>query len=141
MAYVVRGRNDVVNYPVEKCHDGEGTIKVRQLLGYEPLLPVPGNPQDFDSLINFMHETTLPVGTKIGLHPHEGNEEIYYVVEGKGEMTVDGETFVMDPGTACLTKSGSKHTFSNIGDTELKIIVIEAVFDKKDKKDKPVAQI
>ncbi|GGG01714.1 cupin domain-containing protein [Paenibacillus abyssi] len=136
MAYVVRGRKDVENFPVEDCHDGQGTIFVRQLLGYEPLLPVPGNPEDFDSLINFMHETTLPVGTTIGLHPHVGNEEIYYVVEGKGEMTVDGNAFVMEPGTACLTKSGSKHTFKNIGDSDLRIIVIEAVFDKKDKKSK-----
>lgn len=132
--YVKRGREDVVNFPVEKCHDGEGTIYVRQLLGYEPKLPVPGHPEDFETLINFMHETTLPVGTTIGLHPHDGNEEIYYVVEGKGQMTVDGDTFEMVPGDVCLTKSGSKHTFKNIGDGDLRIIVIEAVMDPKDKK-------
>lgn len=133
MAFVSRGREDVVNYPVEDCHDGQGTILVRQLLGYEPLLPVPGNPNDFDSLINFIHETTLPPGTTIGLHPHEGNEEVYIVTEGIGEMTVDGVKVLMEPGTATLTKSGSKHTFRNAGNSDCKIIVIEAVFDPKDK--------
>lgn len=134
LGLIKRGRNSVVNYPVENCHGGEGYIYVRQLLGYEPLLPVPGHPDDFDTLVNFMHETTLPKGTSIGLHPHEGNEELYYVIEGKGEMTVDGETTVMEPGDVVLTKSGSSHSFRNIGDGDLRIIVLEAVLDPKDKK-------
>lgn len=134
MAFVSRKRDEVVNFPVENCHEGQGTIYVRQLLGYEPLLPVPGFPEDFETLLNFMHETTLPVGTEIGEHPHQGNEELYYVVEGKGEMTVDGQKIIMEPGSVTLAKSGSRHAFKNIGDTDLRIIVIEAVMDPKDKK-------
>ena len=134
MAYVKRGRKEVENFPVEDIHGGTGTCYVRQLLGYEPKLPVPGHPEDFETLINFIHETTLPVGSTIGRHPHEGNEEVYIVTEGKGEMTVDGESVVMEPGDACLTKDGSYHSFKNIGDKNLRIIVIEAVKDPKDKK-------
>ena len=134
MSFVSRKREDVVNFPVEDCHDGEGVIYVRQLLGYEPLLPVPGNPDDFETLLNFMHETTLPVGTSVGLHPHVGNEELYYVIEGKGEMTIDGQKIIMEPGSVTLAKNGSEHAFKNIGDTDLRIVVIEAVLDAKDKK-------
>lgn len=133
MAYVKRGRDDVENFPVEDIHGGEGTCYVRQLLGYEPKLPVPGHPEDFETLLNFIHETTLEEGASIGLHPHEGNEEVYIVVKGKGRMTVDGEEMEMVPGDACLTKDGSKHKFENIGDGELRVIVIEAVKDPKDK--------
>ncbi len=129
---IKRGRKDVPQTTVENCHDGVGTIFVRQLLGLEPKLPgVPGFPEDFDSCLRFMHETTLPPGTSIGLHKHEGNEELYFVVEGRGEMTVDGETAIMEPGDVCLTKHGSSHTFRNIGDTDLRIIVIEAAVPKK----------
>ena len=125
---IKRGRKDVPQTTVTNCHDGVGTIFVRQLLGIEPKLPgVPGFPDDFNSTLRFMHETTLPVGTSIGLHDHVGNEELYFVLEGKGEMTVDGKTAIMEPGDVCLTKSGSKHTFRNIGDTDLKIIVLEAL--------------
>ena len=130
---IVRGK-EIVNYPVENCHGGKGYIYVRQLLGYEPKLPVPGHPDDFETLVNFMHETTLPKGTSVGLHEHKGNEELYYVIEGKGEMIVDGEKRAMEAGDVCLTKDGSKHTFRNIGDTDLRIIVLEAVKDPKDKK-------
>jgi len=131
--YVKRGRKDVENFPVEECHGGEGTIFVRQVLGYEPKLPVPGNPEDFDTLMNFIHETTLPPGTSIGKHPHEGNEEVYYVAKGRGEMTINEDTFVMEEGDACLAKSGSHHQFKNIGEDDLRIVVIEAVLDPADK--------
>lgn len=129
---IKRGRKDVPQTTVGRCHGGEGTIRVRQLLGIEPKLPgVPGFSKDFDSCLSFMHETTLPPRTSIGLHEHKGNEELYFVTEGKGEMTVDGETQVMEPGDVCLTKSGSSHAFKNIGDTELKIIVLEALVPEK----------
>jgi len=128
---IMRGRSNVPDVVVEKCHDGVGKIKVRQLLGYEPLLPVPGHPEDFDSDISFVHETTLPPGTSIGLHTHKGNEEFYYVFEGKGLMTVDGESSEMTPGDICLTKKGSSHTFKNIGDKELKILVVEGKIKEK----------
>ena len=131
MAMIKRGRNDVPQTTVDRCHDGVGTIKVRQLLGIEPRLPgVPGFPEDFDSCIRFLHETTLPPGTSIGLHEQVGNEELYFVIEGKGEMTVDGETTIMGPGDVCLTKNGSEHAFRNIGDTDVVIIVLEALVSK-----------
>ncbi len=126
-----RGRKDVEETVVENCHEGVGKVKVRQLLGYEPLLPVPGNPGDFDSCIRFMHETTLLPGATIGLHPHKGNEELYYVLEGKGLMTVDGDSAEMNPGDVCLTKSGSSHSFKNIGEGELRIIVLEGGVKEK----------
>ncbi|MCX6091175.1 MAG: cupin domain-containing protein [Atribacterota bacterium] len=128
---IKRGRKDVPQTTVDQCHDGVGTIKVRQLLGIEPQLPgVPGFPDDFDSTIRFMHETTLPVGTSIGFHDHRGNEELYYVLDGKGEMTVDDQTAIMEPGDVCLTKSGSKHTFRNVGNIDLKIVVLEALIPR-----------
>ncbi|MCT4687354.1 cupin domain-containing protein [Vallitalea sp.] len=129
MSYVVRHKNEIVNYPVEGCHGGEGYIYVRQMLGYEPALPVPGFPEDFETLVNFVHVTTLPEGTSIGLHPHNENEEFYLVIAGTGEMTVDGDKHIMKPGSICLTKSGSKHTFKNIGSEDLQIVVVEAVMN------------
>ena len=132
---IKRGREDVEEVMVE-VHDGVGTAKVRQLLGYAPRVPgVPGHPEDFDSCsgITFMHETTLLPGSSIGLHLHEGNEELYYILEGKGLMTVDGESVEMNPGDVCLTKSGSSHSFKNIGEGELRMIVLEGVVREKEK--------
>jgi len=124
---ILRGRDTVKAVTVENIHGGKGKVHVRQLLGEEPRLPgVPGFPTDFDSSMNFFHETTLEKGANIGLHPQEGNEEIYYFVKGEGEMTVDNKTAKVKPGDVCLTKSGSKHALKNTGDSEMTIIVIEA---------------
>lgn len=123
---ILRGRDDVEATVVENVHGGEGKCEVRQLLGLEPRLDVPGFPDDFDSSMEFMHETTLKPGASVGLHPQEGNEELYYILEGKGKMRVDDEVQEVTPGDVCLTKSGSKHSIDNIGDGELKLIVIEA---------------
>lgn len=132
MSFIKRGRKDVVTLPVDNVHDGSGTINIRQLLGCEPKLPMlPGFPEDFDTAMSFFMELDLPAGAVIGRHLHEGNEEIYYVLSGKGEMTVDSSTMVMEAGDACLTKSGSEHTFKNIGDGELRILVVEATLDAR----------
>jgi len=123
---ILRGRDNVEATVVEDVHGGDGKCEVRQLLGIEPRLDVPGFPDDFDSSMEFMHETTLKPGASVGLHPQEGNEEIYYIIDGKGKMVVDGETEEMTQGDVCLTKSGSKHSIENIGDGDLVLIVIEA---------------
>lgn len=131
--YVIRGRKNTENSPVDKCHEGEGTVFVRRLLGFGSSSLASGYSDDFDTLVNFVHETIMPAGTTIGLHLHEGSEELYYIIEGKGEMTVDGTVFVMEPGDVCLTKSGSSHAFRNIGDKDIRMIVMEAVMEPERK--------
>ena len=39
--------------------------------------------------------------------PRAEEDEIYYVLSGRGMMTVDGKSFEVDPGTAVLTRPGS----------------------------------
>src|SRR5659263_572634 len=91
--YVVRHKNDVPNFPVKECQGGKGYIYVSQILGYDKALPVPGFPEDSD-VIHFVHITTLPKGSSVGEHYHIDNEEFYLVIKGKGEMVVDGDTYI-----------------------------------------------
>lgn len=123
---IIRGRDTVEETTVENIHGGKGKCHAKRLLGVEPLLDVPGFPGDFDSCMEFMHEETLEPGAAIGIHPQEGNEELYFVIKGRGLMTIDGETQEMGPGDVSLTKSGSTHGLENIGDSPLKIIVVQA---------------
>ena len=43
-------------------------------------------------------------------HYHKRATEFYYVLEGKGTMTVDGETFPIAPGTMIKPDPGAVHT-------------------------------
>jgi len=64
----------------------------------------------------------LKPGSGIGYHEQK-DDEIYYVISGRGEMTVDGKTFEVAPGTAVLTRPGSSHGLKQIGTEDLVILI------------------
>lgn len=42
-------------------------------------------------------------------HYHKRLTEIYYILEGEGEMELDGELYPVKPGDAVLIKPGCRH--------------------------------
>ena len=64
----------------------------------------------------------LKPGSAIGYHQQK-EDEIYYVISGRGEMTLDGKTFEVTPGTAILTRPGSSHGLKQIGSEDLVILI------------------
>jgi mannose-6-phosphate isomerase-like protein (cupin superfamily) len=54
-------------------------------------------------------EATLPPGGATQRHHHRETEEIYYIVEGSGEMEIDGERAHVTPGDAILIPPGAWH--------------------------------
>ena len=62
-----------------------------------------------------------------GTHaPHEHTEdEFFFVLEGTAEFHLNGETIVRGPMTSFYCPTGSKHGIRNVGDTELKYLVIK----------------
>ena len=76
--------------------------------------------------IRFIDLSVLGPGADIGCHAHEeDNEELYIVVSGKGLMTLDGQEFEVGPGHVVLNRPGGTHGLRNIGEEELRIVVIE----------------
>jgi len=59
-----------------------------------------------------------------GVGPHEQHEdEVYYVLSGKGVMTVDDTKVDMTPGTAVLTRPGSSHSLKQMGAEDLVVLI------------------
>ena len=59
-----------------------------------------------------------------GVGPHEQHEdEVYYVLSGKGVMTVDDTKVDMTPGTAVLTRPGSSHSLKQMGADDLVVLI------------------
>jgi mannose-6-phosphate isomerase-like protein (cupin superfamily) len=76
--------------------------------------------------ISFIDYSLLPPGSDIGEHTHgTDNEELYVIISGRGRMYVDGETFEVGSGDCIMNRPGGTHALENVGDTELKMIVIE----------------
>jgi mannose-6-phosphate isomerase-like protein (cupin superfamily) len=54
-------------------------------------------------------QATLETGQSTRRHYHRRSEEIYFVLEGKGEMELAGERRTLGPGVAVLIPPGTWH--------------------------------
>lgn len=72
--------------------------------------------------LGFLAIAQLAPGKAIEAHS-DPMEEIYFVVRGEGEMTVDEETRHVGPGDAVWLPTGSLHGLTNSGEEDLVILV------------------
>jgi mannose-6-phosphate isomerase-like protein (cupin superfamily) len=107
--YVVEHDRDVaLNEP--GTHSGGG-----ETIGYSFFRKVPG-------LHLVLRKRALKPGSAIGYHLQK-EDEIYYVLSGRGVMTVDDKSFEIGPGTAVLTRPGSSHGLRQTGPEDLVIMI------------------
>lgn len=69
-------------------------------------------------------EETLPPGHAVAPHFHRETEEIYYVLEGEGEMTVGDEVRRVASGDAVFIPRASRHTLRNTGAAPMRIVLV-----------------
>ena len=65
----------------------------------------------------------LHKGATIGLHTND-KDEVYYVLSGRGELTLEGKVSEVGPGDAILTRDGDSHALRQLGDEDLVILVV-----------------
>lgn len=75
----------------------------------------------------------LHPGAGIGYHLHH-DDEVYYVLSGRGEYTLDGKKYEVGPGAALLVRDGSSHGMKVLGDQDLVLII---TYPQKPKTAKP----
>lgn len=92
-------------------HQGGG-----ESIGYSFFEDAPGYHTAF-------RKRVLKPGSSIGYHMQK-EDEVYYVIEGKGEMKINGEVYPVKPGDAILTRTGSSHGITPLEGNELVIIIV-----------------
>lgn len=80
----------------------------------------------FDSDRFFCDVYCLEPGQKQKVHAHEGSDKIYYVLEGKGMVTVGGEERELAADEITLAPSGEEHGVVNHTDRRLVMLVFMA---------------
>lgn len=65
--------------------------------------------------------TLAPGGGQVPWHNQE-QEEVYFIIEGRGEICLGSERRVMASGQAVYITPGLFHQMTNLGDTPLKMI-------------------
>jgi len=103
-------RDDEIAAAEPGTHDGGGST-----IGYSFFKNVRG-------LGLVFRKRVLKPGSGIGYHEQK-EDEIYYVLSGRGSMTIDGKSFEIGAGTAVLTRPGSSHGLNQIGSDDLVILI------------------
>lgn len=75
-----------------------------------------------------LSSTFLRANQKTNGHTHKGQEEVYFFVEGEGEMQIDDERFPVTAGDIVLVEDGEFHRVFNTGHLGLYFV---CVFDGK----------
>ncbi len=73
--------------------------------------------------------TSLPKGGTDGQKPH-GEDEVYYVVQGRSQFTAAGETKPIGPGSVLYVKAEVEHRFHDIEES-LEILVFFSTAKEK----------
>lgn len=81
-----------------------------------------------DGLYTIFRKRVLKPGAAIGYHLQQ-EDEIYYILSGKGIMQMNGDTFEVQAGDAILTRPGSSHGLQQAGTDDLVMLIVYA---KKD---------
>jgi mannose-6-phosphate isomerase-like protein (cupin superfamily) len=67
----------------------------------------------------------IPAGGVSGEHLHTRTEEVYFILSGRGEITLNGQPHQVQAGDLILTGVGTRHGLRNTGTDGLGWLVIE----------------
>lgn len=107
--YIVQHEKDIAAEE-PGSHNGGGKTRAYSFFAKTPNLQVV-----------FRKRVLLP-GSSIGYHLQE-KDEIYYILQGTGEMTMNGQTFKVTAGDAILTRPGNRHGLKPAGNDSLTVII------------------
>lgn len=111
---MIRTANKVESEIRQNARGGPGSVTFRHFFKKD----------EFGAKVRLCAELILPSGAGIGMHQHEGEDEIYIITKGAGILD-DGKTKTrVTAGDSVLTGKGELHAITNDGKTDLVITAI-----------------
>ena len=105
--------------PVDKMQGGTGTVQYRRVL----------DPSVFFTAWSYVDHIAIPPGASIGPDATPDMSSFFYVLDGDGEVTVDGKTSPIHTGDAIPVKLGQSKALANHGTAPLELMVVGVARD------------
>ena len=115
---MIREAKDMTNEIREQMRGGKGSVEILHLFKEEELR----------GKSRLCARIRLEPGASIGMHEHLNEEEIYYILSGRGLVNDNGNLSEVTAGDAVLTGGGAAHSIENIGDEILEMMAIVLLF-------------
>jgi mannose-6-phosphate isomerase-like protein (cupin superfamily) len=113
--------------PLTAVHGGAGSMSFTALLNRGALTPE----------FNFLHRGVIPAGSGIGHHFHNVVEEMFVILDGEAQFTIDGRTASVKGPAGVLCRTGHSHAIYNPGPgpvqwMNLNVSLVAGVYDTFD---------
>jgi mannose-6-phosphate isomerase-like protein (cupin superfamily) len=113
--------------PASSVHGGAGTMSFTALLNRGAVTPE----------FNFLHRGVIPAGAGIGHHFHNVVEEMFVILDGEAQFTIDGRTSTVKGPAGVLCRAGHAHAIYNPGPApvqwmNLNVSLVAGVYDNFD---------
>jgi mannose-6-phosphate isomerase-like protein (cupin superfamily) len=108
-------------------HGGAGSMGFASLLNRGAVTPE----------FNFLHRGVIPPGAGIGHHFHNLVEEMFVILDGEAQFTIDGRTASIKGPAGVICRAGHSHAIYNAGSTpvqwmNLNVSMVAGVYDAFD---------
>lgn len=108
-------------------HGGAGSMAFAALLNRGAVTPE----------FNFLHRGVIPPGAGIGHHFHNTVEEMFVILDGEAQFTIDGRTATVKGPAGVICRTGHSHAIYNAGTTpvqwmNLNVSLVAGVYDAFD---------
>ena len=108
-------------------HGGAGSMGFTALLNRGAITPE----------FNFLHRGVIPPGAGIGHHFHNVVEEMFVILDGEAQFTIDGRTASVKGPAGVICRAGHSHAIYNASSTpvqwmNLNVSMIAGVYDAFD---------
>jgi mannose-6-phosphate isomerase-like protein (cupin superfamily) len=109
---MIRKKAEMEKEVREHMRDGKGAVEILHVFRQKELR----------GKVRLFARMRLAKGSSIGYHLHDGEEEIFYILSGAGQVTEGNTASIVGPGDAVLTGSGGGHSIENLGEEPLDIL-------------------
>lgn len=99
----------------EHMRDGDGTVRITNFIT---------GPAELNDKGRLFGKITLDPGCSIGYHVHEGDSELFYILNGTAEYNDNGTIVQVSAGDVTICPAGTGHGIANRTDEVVELIAV-----------------